>query len=184
LYRYLGLDVLGISLLKPNQWCQKLHQCLIPPNKTGPFIVNHLLAVNLDGQVFPPYSQRRGDTENVAKTMVRTFHPKPLGVIDLVLIKSIQNQTRFQAPSGGRAQAPEYAAPMGLENWVVRVATKVSLLTELVGRVTPCAPWWRIREGWLQSAAGSGLPALPTATRLQHSAQRWRAAATLGERAK
>ena len=39
---------------------------------------------------------------------------------------SIQNQTRFQAPSGA-----EYAAPTGLGNWVARVATKISLLTEL-----------------------------------------------------
>jgi hypothetical protein len=35
---------------------------------------------------------------------------------------SSQNQTRFQAPSGGRAQAPEYAAPTGLGNWVARVS--------------------------------------------------------------
>ena len=39
---------------------------------------------------------------------------------------SLQNQTRFQAPSGA-----EYAAPTGLGNWVARVATKISLLTEL-----------------------------------------------------
>jgi hypothetical protein len=44
---------------------------------------------------------------------------------------SIQNQTRFQAPSGGRAQAPEYAAPTGLGNGVARVTPKISLLTEL-----------------------------------------------------
>jgi hypothetical protein len=43
---------------------------------------------------------------------------------------SIQNQTRFQAPSGA-----EYAAPTGLGNWVARVATKISLLTEQVGFV-------------------------------------------------
>ena len=52
-----------------------------------------------------------------------------------------QNQTRFQAPFGGRAPAPEYAAPTGLAcravvgrrrgNWVARVATKISFLTEL-----------------------------------------------------
>jgi hypothetical protein len=41
-------------------------------------------------------------------------------------ICSIQNQTMFQAPSGA-----EYAAPTGLGNWVARVATKISLLTEL-----------------------------------------------------
>jgi hypothetical protein len=46
-------------------------------------------------------------------------------------ICSIQNQTTFQAPFGGRAQAPEYAAPTGLGNGVARVATKISLLTEL-----------------------------------------------------
>jgi len=40
-------------------------------------------------------------------------------------ICSIQNQTRFQAPSGA-----EYAAPTGLGNGVARVATKISLLTE------------------------------------------------------
>jgi hypothetical protein len=51
----------------------------------------------------------------------------------------IQNQKKFQAPAGA-----EYAAPTGLGNWVARVATKISLLTEL----------------------------LPTATRLQNSAQR------------
>jgi hypothetical protein len=38
----------------------------------------------------------------------------------------IQNQTTFQAPSGA-----EYAAPTGLGNWVARVVTKISLLTEL-----------------------------------------------------
>jgi hypothetical protein len=38
---------------------------------------------------------------------------------------SVQNQTRFQAPSGA-----EYAAPTGLGNWVARVATKISLLME------------------------------------------------------
>src|SRR6185437_9055765 len=39
---------------------------------------------------------------------------------------SIQNQTTFQAPSGA-----EYAAPTGLGNWVARMTTKISLLTEL-----------------------------------------------------
>ena len=38
----------------------------------------------------------------------------------------IQNQTRFQAPAGA-----EYAAPTGLENLEARVATKISLRTEL-----------------------------------------------------
>jgi hypothetical protein len=41
-------------------------------------------------------------------------------------ICSIPNQKIFQAPSGA-----EYAAPTGLGNWVTRVATKISLLTEL-----------------------------------------------------
>ena len=38
----------------------------------------------------------------------------------------IQNQTRFEAPSGA-----EYAAPTGLGNFVAWVATKISFLTEL-----------------------------------------------------
>src|SRR5262245_36588686 len=32
----------------------------------------------------------------------------------------------------------------------------------MVGRVTPCAPSWRVRARWLQDAAGRGLPALPS----------------------
>jgi len=53
-----------------------------------------------------------------------------------------QNQIRFQDPSGGRAPAPEYAAPTGLGNGVAQVAAKISLRTELESvalfALTPC----------------------------------------------
>src|SRR5665213_1528630 len=49
---------------------------------------------------------------------------------------SIQNQTRFQDSSGGRAPAPEYAAPTGLGNGVARAATKISLQTKQFHRLS------------------------------------------------
>jgi len=57
----------------------------------------------------------------------------------------IQNQTIFQAPSGAK-----YVAPTGLRNWVVRMATNISLLTEL---------WWTCQAS--------------TPKELNHSARCW-----------
>ena len=110
-----------------------------------------------------------------------------------------RNQTRFQAPFGGRAQAPEYAASTGLGNSIARGSTKISLLTELSdgARLCPQDQSQRV-EGrrrlkifcgvGLRTCCGrsriAGHSRAPTATRLQHSARRWSEATTLGEQAK